>query len=246
MLFRAADHVIVPSSALRPYVVEHGARAAGVRIMPNAANPESFDRRPGTTRRSDEFVIGFLGSLKPWHGVEFLVRAFRQLYRRDPTYRLLIVGEGPLRRPLERMVRQYRLQRAARFVGDVEHDAVPELLAQMDAAAAPYPRLRGFYFSPLKVFEYLAAGVPVVASDIGQVGEILVNGETALLHRPGAVTDMARQIEALRQHPELAARLAAAGQRLIRRRFTWRHNADRLVKLIAHGRARLGERRGSR
>lgn len=246
LLFRAADHVIVPSAALRPYVVEHGARAGGVRVMPNAADPESFARRSATPRSSGEFVIGFLGSLKPWHGVAFLVRAFRQLHRRDPSYRLLIVGEGPLRRPLERQVRQYGLQEATRFVGDVEHEAVPGLLAQMDVATAPYPRLRDFYFSPLKVFEYLAAGVPVVASDIGQLGEILVAGETALLHPPGAVTEMARQIDSLRQHPELAGRLARAGQRLIRRRFTWRHNADRLVKLIAREQARRGGQRGSR
>jgi glycosyltransferase involved in cell wall biosynthesis len=236
MVFRAADYVLVPSAALRPYVLAHGARAGGVRVMPNAADPRQFADHPRGSRPNGEFVIGFLGTLKPWHGVEFLVRAFRRLHRRDGSYRLLIAGDGPLRPTLERMVREYRLQRVTQFAGEVDHDAVPALLAQMDVATAPYPRLGGFYFSPLKVFEYLAAGVPVVASDIGQLGEVLVHRDTALLHRPGAVTEMVAHVETLRRQPKLAARMARAGQRLVSRRFTWQRNADRLLRMIARSR----------
>src|SRR5262249_13210683 len=151
---------------------------------------------------------------------------------------LLIAGDGPLRPALERAVRHARLGDAVTFSGEIDHDRVPQLLAQMHVAVAPYPRLPGFYFSPLKLFEYMAAGVPVVASDIGQIGEILVHRRTALLHRPGAISEMVAHIEDLRRHPALAARLAREARRLVRTRFTWRHNADRVLALIAAWRRR--------
>jgi glycosyltransferase involved in cell wall biosynthesis len=244
-VLRMADYVLVPSAALRAYVVERGVRPGAVRVVPNAAEPALF-RRGATVRaprrRGGEFVVGFLGTLKPWHGVEDLVRAFHRLRRRCSVYRLLIAGDGPLRPALERELRRYRLSDAVTFSGEIDHDQVPLLLARMHVAVAPYPRLAGFYFSPLKLFEYMAAGLPVVASDIGQIGEILVHRKTALLHRPGAIAEMVAHIEELRRHPALAARLAREARRLVRNRFTWRRNADRVLAMITALRRRRHRR----
>lgn len=235
-LFRRADRVIVPSAELRPYVLGRGVRPSAVCVIPNAADPELFGsaRNRAPARDDDaEFVVGFLGTLKPWHGLEDLIRAFRRLRRLSASYRLLIAGDGPLRATLEKAVRRDGLQRAVTFSGDADHAHIPALLAQMHVAVAPYPRLAGFYFSPLKVFEYMAAGVPVVASDIGQIGTILTHRKTALLHRPGAVREMVAHIEDLRRHPALRLRLASAARRLVTRRFTWRRNAGRVLAMIA-------------
>lgn len=238
-LLRGASHVIVPASALRCYAIVRGARPASVRVMPNAADPELFHRN-GRARppEGNGFVIGFLGTLKPWHGVEDLVRAFRHLHRRHSGYRLLIAGDGPLRSSLERALRQHGLQRAATFTGEVEHRQVPELLGRMDVGTAPYPHLPRFYFSPLKIFEYMAAGVPVVASDIGQIREVLRHERTALLHGPGRIRSLAACIETLRLQPRLAAHLAAEARRLQRTRFTWDGNARRVLRLIEDDRRR--------
>ncbi len=243
-LFRSADHVLVPSAELRPYVVGRGAAARRVHVMPNAADPEAF-ALPRVRRDDGTFVIGFLGTLKPWHGVEDLVTAFRRLHRVFPGYRLLFAGDGPLRPQLQRRLRQYGLDGAATFCGEVDHAGVPEKLAQMDIGVAPYPRLAGFYFSPLKIFEYMAAGLPVVASDIGQPGEILTHGKNALLHRPGAATELAARIEELRRDPALAQRLGRAGRAMVRRRFTWRRNAQRVLALIQRHQHPVGGANGS-
>ena len=72
------------------------------------------------------------------------------------------------------------------ITGAVAHEAVPRYLAEMDVGVAPYPDLPTFYFSPLKIFEYAAARVPIVASAVGQIAEILVHRKSALLHPPGA------------------------------------------------------------
>ncbi len=252
-LLRTADYVVVPSLQLSPYVLSRGARRGAVRVTPNGADPRLFERtaalRPAD-RDPGHFVVGFLGTLKPWHGLTHLVRAFQRLYRRFPGYRLLIAGDGPLRAELEQRLRRAHLLAATTFTGEVAHDRIPAVLARMDVAVAPYPRLSGFYFSPLKVFEYMAAGVPVVASNIGQLSDVLVHRRTALLHAPGAVDEMVTLIDTVRRQPALAERLRRAARRLVARRFTWEHNADRVLAMIASAQRRraLARRRtrGSR
>jgi glycosyltransferase involved in cell wall biosynthesis len=237
-IFRLASDVIIPSAELRPYLIRRGVQPSRLRVIPNAADPERFPNRPARSNRR-EFVVGFLGSLKPWHGLENLVRAFRRLHRRFDGYRLLIAGDGPLRAPLQKELRAHGLSSATRFRGEVSRADVADVLAEMDVAVAPYPRLAGFYFSPLKVYEYMAAGLPIVASDIGQISAVLTHGKTALLHRPGAVAPMVQSIEQLRRDPALATRLAGNARRLLRRRFTWGRNAERVVSMIERRRTQL-------
>ena len=89
-----------------------------------------------------------------------------------------------------------QLRRSTRFVGSVRPDEIPAMLAQMDIAVAPYPSLPGFYFSPLKIFEYMAAGLAVVASCIGQNAKVIEHGKNGILTRPGDIGDL---VEARRQ-----------------------------------------------
>ena len=234
-LFQLADRVVVPSSLLRDYVVGRGARTGRVRLVPNAADPAVFrprDRDPTSRDGAGLFIVGFLGSLKPWHGVEDLVRGFVTLHRRDPSFRLLIVGDGPLRPAIDALCRRERLGDAVEVTGDVGYARVPGLLARMDVAVAPYPRLSDFYFSPLKVYEYMAAGAPIVASAIGQITEVLIHRRTALLHPPGSVRKMIAHIQELRDRPHLRARLAREARRLAVKRFTWDRNAARVLSMI--------------
>jgi len=232
-LFRTADRVIVPSSAVRAYVVSRGARQGRVRVIPNAADVGRF--RPPTQSRGTNggpFTVGFVGSLKPWHGIDDLLRAFVRLHRRDAGWRLLVVGDGPLRPTIERVVRTEGLRGAVRVTGTVDYATVPALVHEMDVAVAPYPRLPGFYFSPLKIFEYMAARRAIVASDIGQVAEVLTHRRTALLHPPGSISKMVAHLEELRARPRLRERLAREARRLAVARFTWDRNAARVLATI--------------
>src|SRR5207245_520286 len=130
--------------------------------------------------------------------------------------------------------------------GDVDYARVPGFLARMDVAVAPYPRLSNFYFSPLKVYEYMAAGVPIVASAIGQVTEVLSHRKTALLHPPGSVGKMVAHLEELRDRPRLRARLARAARRLAVTRFTWARNAARVLSMLETLRRQVREGRCAR
>src|SRR6185312_13843032 len=104
------------------------------------------------------------------------------------------------------------LLEAVHFTGMVPPSEVPRFLASIDVAVAPYPEMEGLYFSPIKVFEYMAAGLPIVVSDIGQLSEIIQHEVNGLVSPPGDSFLLARAIERLRQSPDLRMRLGLAAR----------------------------------
>jgi glycosyltransferase involved in cell wall biosynthesis len=173
-----------------------------------------------------------VGTLKPWHGVHFLVSAFDEVYRRCASARLLIVGDGPLRADMEEGLRSRGLDGASHFTGAVNPEEVPGWIASMDVAVAPYPAMEGFYFSPLKLFEYMAAGRAVVASDIGQISGVLEEGVTGLLCAPGEPVSLAACLLKLESNPGLRRALGAAARARVLGRHTWSDVATQVLALI--------------
>ena len=224
-LFSQADHVLAVSQALADRI---RALAPGtpVTVLPNGVDPDLFaDHGASTAVRASlagpgDFLVGFVGSLKPWHGVGVLLEAFRLLPESE-GFRLAIVGEGRERGRLERQAASLGLLDRIVFTGAVVHEEVPALLAAMDALAAPYPEMEDFYFSPLKVFEYMMAARPIVASGIGQVAGVLRDGDTALLVKPGSPAELAAALSRLKTQPQLGRRLARAARGEAREKHTW-------------------------
>jgi len=234
LLLAAAARVIVPSRALAAYVAQRGGRARRVRVIPCGVNRAIFlpTWRPIQARDgTHEFVIGFLGSLKQWHGVEILLEAFRQLRERSPAYRLLIVGDGPLRSLVEARGGRDLPGDGITITGAVPHRDVPRWLERMDVGLAPYPPLPLFYFSPLKVLEYAASGVPIVASASGQIAEIFAHGASGRPEARGEGDEIVEHVERLRTRPELRIRLARAARRAVKKVYTWDRLAAHLLAI---------------
>ncbi|MGH9147564.1 MAG: glycosyltransferase, partial [Vicinamibacterales bacterium] len=167
--FSTATILIVVSDSLTAYVKQYRNRDDGVHVVPNGVDPARFPPglAPSLPAKDGAFTVGFLGSFKPWHGLMTLVEAFGRLHRSASNTRLLIVGDGPEREPVSAYLSTHKLLGATTFTGAVESTDVPGLLASMDVGTAPYSNRPDFYFSPLKVYEYMAAGLAVVASDLG-------------------------------------------------------------------------------
>lgn len=233
-VFRSADALAVVSDELVPYVTARGAAPGRVHVIPNAVDTRRF--HPGVARASipgvpdDAFVVGFSGSLKAWHGLDTLLPAFRALRERLPRAHLLVVGEGPRKAWVEGYAAGAGLGDAVTLTGWVRHEDLPGLIARMDVATAPYPASDGHYFSPLKLYEYLAVGRPVVASRIGQTERVLHGTGAALMVTPGDVTGLADALLTLATDAPLASRLAAKAA-LAGRRHDWTDNARQVVAL---------------
>lgn len=236
--FSKADKIMVVSEALKQYVVKQGISNRKVVVLPNAVNSDLFNPQVASAdflsaklknQRAKKFILGFVGSLKPWHGIRLLADAFVKLYQRDKTYHLLIVGDGPEKKFLEALQMENHLNGAVTLVGAVPHHKIPGLIQNMDVALAPYPKLKHFYFSPLKLFEYMAVGKPVVASNSGQIKNIIRNGEDGLLFNSGNVKSLILQIEILRNNPHLRQTLGQKAAQKVLKNYVWEKNAQRVL-----------------
>ena len=234
-VFQAATVIIAVSREIKDYVSQYVTNPDKIQVIPNGVNPQRFSSTLSArnTPSSEQFTIGFVGSLKPWHGLPILIDAFARFHPHHPQTRLLIVGDGTERDRLLTDIATRNLESAVHLTGAVPPETVPHWLAQMDVAVAPYPASEDFYFSPLKVYEYMAAGLPVVASNIGQIAEIIDHGVNGLLAPPGDATALAEALEQLWQSPSLRLCLGDCAREKILEHHTWERVVEKIL-FLAH------------
>ncbi|MBI3241830.1 MAG: glycosyltransferase [Chloroflexi bacterium] len=231
-----ASAISVVSDNLRDYVLKQGAPPERVHVLPNAVDIAHF--HPGVSGQQirasyglkDQIVIGFVGRPRPWHDLDTLLAAFVQLLAADSRFHLLLVGDMP--ESLRSAISLLGLDQAVTLTGPIAHDQVPAHIAAMDVAVSPHPPLADFYFSPLKVFEYLACGAPTVAADIGQVAELIRDGETGGLYSPGNADSLANSILALTANPARAKEIGWKAATHILEYHTWDKNAGAVVAWV--------------
>ena len=235
----AATRIFVVSEVERRNLEDRGISAYKIIVNPNGVDVERF--RPGAGGhearhelglKDDDVVAGFVGTFGPWHGVEKLAEAISSIPPAVPV-RFLLVGSGSLHGEVEkRLENEVRAGRVI-FTGAVAHDRVPALLDACDILVAPHVPLADgsdFFGSPTKVFEYMATGKAIVASRLGQIGEVLTDQETALLVEPGNVSELTAAIVKLVEPDELRVRLGAQARAVAEREYTWKHNAQRVLE----------------
>ena len=226
-LFREADLVVAVSTPLR----DHVASVRGNRpltVEHNGFAPALF---VGDVECDEAPTVGFLGHPKPWHGADALPGVLAQLRQRGHDARLLVVGGGPGIEPM---------LKAARVNGVVDHIEVTGPLGQADAIAsirrawvglAPYPAEEFFYFSPIKIVEYLAAGIPVVSTRLGDVPDLVAGGgKVVAADDPAAFVGA---VDALLRDPMEREVLGSHGRARMAREQTWRAIAHRTIAAVS-------------
>lgn len=229
-LFSTADCVVPVSEPLAGYIkstvpdatVRAIANGVDIEAFTNVTNAKDWRRHWGLLDHRVR-LIGFVGSLKPWHGLDLLLEAFAGIIASGQFAKLVLVGDGPLRSTIENDVVSRRLSEHVIFAGALPHSDVPSATQALDILVAPYPEMDHFYFSPLKVYEYMAAGKPIVASRIGQISEILEDGTTALLVPAGQVPALTSAISTLLGDKTLSAHLGTSAQQVARAQHAWAH-----------------------
>ena len=230
----AASAVVCVSDAVADWARTVSPRPERVFVIPNGVDPERIRPRsaPVTPVTGTDFTIGFVGSLKAWHGVETLLEALARLALSGDGWRLLVVGDGPLRSTLVAQAARLGVSDQVEFTGAVPPTEVPAQLQRMDVGCAPYGPEDTAYFSPLKVYEYLAAGLPVVASAIGQLPAALDHGDLGRLVPPGDVTALAQALAGVRADASWRDRVRTAAREAAVARHSWRGVVEQSLALV--------------
>jgi glycosyltransferase involved in cell wall biosynthesis len=239
----------------RLVVIPDGVRLPdeSVRLKPDTPTERHVRLKPDTTavasgvsRTRDGIVVGYAGHLYTWKGVDVLLEALAHM----SNVRGLIVGGHQHEPDLARaraLASTLRIGDRVTFTGQVAHADVPALLAATDILVLPNPAsaISTHATSPLKLFEYMAAGRAIVASDLPSIREVLTDGATALLVAPGDARAMAAAIDRLAADPSLRTRLGTAAHAAAAD-YSWTRRAERLEGLfrqVLDARLATGQRR---
>lgn len=229
-VWRSAARVLAVTGVLRDTLAAAGVPAQRIAVVPNGIDPAQFADLPARPAEDGSVVLGFVGFVRDWHGLDSVIAAMAA-QRGERELRLVVVGDGPARPALEQQAASLGLGKRVTFTGLQPREAIPALVAGFDIALQP---LVVPYASPLKIFEYMAAGRAIVAPDQPNIREVLRDGETAVLFLPGEPGAMWRAIGRLADDMALRQRIgAAARQEIARRDYTWRGNAMRVVAWAA-------------
>ncbi len=231
--WRNADRVLPVTDRLAQYQRRAGIAERRIVVIPNGVDPERFADADKAAAKAvaglvGRLVLGFAGFMREWHGLDHVIDMLPDLETAVP-FHLVLVGDGPARPALEQQVARLDLGSRVTFAGTVDQNAYARLLKTFDIALQPQSVA---YASPLKLFEYMAAGAAIVAPDQDNLREVLVEDETALLFDPGDTLAMVAVVRRLAGDEALRTRLGnAARQAIFDRGFTWRHNAERIAAM---------------
>ncbi len=210
----AATLVSCVSPDVARWVAGFGVAPDRILVVPNGVNTARFDVAPARERPGGRIRVGFVGTLKPWHGTDTAVRALPWVPEAD----LIVCGTGPEQPALETLAADLGVADRVTFLGAVVPERVPGVLAGLDIAVAPYPP-GDHCFSPLKVYEYLAAGLPVVASAVGSLPDVLAG--CGVLVPPGDARSLGTVLSLLASDPDHRRSLGEAGRRIARAEHDW-------------------------
>ncbi|MBV1799983.1 glycosyltransferase family 4 protein [Siccirubricoccus sp. G192] len=239
-VWRSADRVLPVTEVLAGHVAAAGVPRERIEVVPNGIDFDDFPAPAADTpEEGAELTLGFVGFVRDWHGLDAVIREIAA-WQGQPRLALLVVGEGPARPGLERLAAELGVAGRVRFTGLADRAAVPGLVAGFDIALQPAAVA---YASPLKVFEYMAAGRAILAPDQPNLREVLEDGRTALLFDPALPGALWQGVLRLAADPVLRARLGAAARaEVLRRDLTWAGNARRVLALAE---AELARRRAA-
>jgi glycosyltransferase involved in cell wall biosynthesis len=251
LIFRAIAHAmerwicsnshrtLVVSTPLKEYLISVKVPAAKVTVVPNGVNLARFAAEvPSEAALRGKLgiapgagVVGFVGVMRPWHGIDLLMHAFVALEARlDKPLHLLLVGDSPIQAELDALSAKLGIKDRVTITGRVKHDEIPRYIALFDAAVSPKAT---FYASPMKIVEYMAMGKAVVAPDTANIRDLISEGSDGCLFAPDSAESLAGALESLFRSPGRIGEVGAAAKKKTLDTLNWNRNALTVLDWVA-------------
>jgi glycosyltransferase involved in cell wall biosynthesis len=232
--WKNASVVLPVTEVLAKVVEEYGVSADRIEVIHNGIDQTLFAPKDEVEQIEGKatITIGFVGFVREWHKLEYLVELIANSI--DDNLKLLIVGDGPAIETIEKLAQQLKVAHQIEITGLVERDKMPHYLSQIDIAIQPavVP-----YASPLKLIEYLAMGLAIVAPAQPNIEELLSHEHNALLFNPDSAEECALCVKRFIESPELISRLSmAATKTIVSKQLIWDSNAQRIIALSKQAR----------
>lgn len=237
-----SDKIVVVSEQVKKMLVDSGYKNSdSIIVLPNGVDPDQF--RPDEAEKNharekmgipeNHIVIGFAGTFGNWHGIPELTETFRRIAP-EKNVSFLLMGDGLLRKEMQEKLSSFT---NVHFTGLVPFSEMPSHLNVCDILVISNswdPKFgKPFFGSPTKLFEYMSMGKAIVASRLEQIGEILKDGESALLYSPGSVDEMETAIRQLIDDKSLRKRLGVAARESVILHHTWKMNAEQIEQCVS-------------
>jgi len=230
IIYKLSDQVVVPSVLIRDYLCRnYGVKEDSVLVVSNGANPEfSKPMDKAECRRQlglppeGNFLV-FVGYLKQWHGIDRLIPLMPSLVKDIPDLHLLIVGDGEKKEGLQQWVDEKRMSQNVVLAGRVPFEKVPVYINAGDICLAPYfeEGLNETGISPLKIFEYMACGRPIITNPLGGLDALFREHEIGVMIHSMNPQDWEVPIRNLLKDPEKMKTLGDNGYRAVQTHFSW-------------------------
>lgn len=259
-----ANLIVVVSEVMKEQLVSSGIDAAKVLVNFNGVDPETYCRQEPDSAKRDlkvslgidesKIVVGFVGTFGTWHGAQILAAAVKPVVERNRDVHFLLVGDGKHMPEVKSIIARDGVADYVTLTGLVPQKETPRYLGICDILASPHvpnPDGSPFFGSPIKLFEYMAAGKGIVASGLGQIGDVLKNSlrvpvhgalepahwhdKLAVLVTPGNVEELANGILFLARNSDIREALGENARKEMLAKYTWQQNVRRLLERIKQG-----------
>ncbi len=241
MCYNAAAKIICISADLKDHLISKwNIEESKLIVLPCAADGEAFGLNFNSNhiRRNlsltTEPVVMWVGGFYPWHDLDLLLKSFALVLQRHPDAKLVLVGDGQTRPSVEQIVQKNGLRQAVILTGAIAHTSMPEMLSIADVAvvpSTPVPASHGGTGTPLKLFEYMAAGKAIVATALNHAAQVIQNGHNGLLVEAGDVNRFAEAIMTLLNDPAERVRLGQNARQQAIEQYSWEEYTRRLEEI---------------
>ncbi len=239
IFFNLSSKIIVLTSFIKDRLVKFGIEKEKILIAPDGVDMENF-RKNVTAKKIEnieqsDFIFGYIGTLKTMGKEKGLSDCLLALKYLNNNFKLLIVGgEKDDIEYYTNMTKHLGLSGRAIFVGKVSHTEIPSYMSLCDVLVAPFPNIEhyAYFMSPLKIFEYMASGKPIVTTNLPSIREVLTDGVNAILIPPNDPKALAEKIVFLKENPDVAKKISQKAYEDVISKYTWGKRAENIISFI--------------